>query len=131
MQLFQFIGAAVGSSIVAAVISLVWPLVTTSAMPPVLTKVRDIVIQTPVGKEVSTVLGVSDLSSVSPINFSDVVTKQATQAVGFAETSIKNSVSITIIKQFVTRFDLLPDDQKQVVRASICSEPTPTVTTTQ
>lgn len=79
MQLFQFIGAALGSFVVVSVVSLVWPLVTTAPMPATVQTVRDILMQTSAGKEASVVLGVEDPTTVTPVNVQEFVSKKRQQ----------------------------------------------------
>ncbi|MEK7577178.1 MAG: hypothetical protein AAB492_00985 [Patescibacteria group bacterium] len=123
MQLFQFIGAALGSFVVVSVVSLVWPLVTTAPMPATVQTVRDILMQTSAGKEASVVLGVEDPTTVTPVNVQEFVSKKATAILGAAENTVKQTVTTAVITQVLTRFQELPDDQKQVVRESICITP--------
>lgn len=130
MPLFQFITAALAGSLVVATASLVWPLVSTTPLPPALQTVRSIVLQTPAGEEVSKVLGVSDPTTTIPINVPEFVASKASEALGVAENAVRQSVTTTVITQLVTRFQQLPEDQKQTVRTVICAEPTPPVETT-
>ncbi len=127
MQLFQFIGALVGSAIVVATASIAWPLVTLSPMPPVLTNVRNVVIQTPLGQQASSVLGVSDPSQTKPINVSEFVASKASEAFMATKESITKSATTSILTQLMTRYKELPEDQKRVVRASICTQESSTL----
>lgn len=123
MHLFQFIGALLGSAVVVASASIVWPLVTSKAMPPALESVREVVIETPIGQQASQVLGVSDPEKVTPVNIPELVVYKASEAILVAEGAIKNVATTTIVTQLVERFKDLPDDQKQAVRVSICAPP--------
>lgn len=131
MQLFQFIGALVGSAIVIATASIAWPLVTVSPMPTVLEDVRRVVIQTPLGQQASNVLGVSDPSQSKPVNVSEFVTNKASEVLMATKESLTKSATTTILTQLMTRYKELSEDQKQVVRASICVQEStiPTETT--
>ena len=131
MQLFQFISASLVGSLVVVAVSLVWPLVTASTMPPVLEAVRNTVVQTPVGSDASTILGVTDPSTVTPVNVPEFIANKSSELLGVAQNSIKQSVTTTVITQLVTRFQQLPDDQKEAVRISICAQPTPVVEATE
>lgn len=131
MQLFQFIGATVGSFLMIAIVSLVWPLVTVSPMPPIIETVRDIVVKTPAGQDASAVLGVTEPTTVTPVNVPEFVAQKAKDALSVTENAVKQSVTTAVIAQVVTKFNELPDDQKQIVRSSICVVPTPTEETTQ
>lgn len=123
MHFFQFFGAAFGSAVVIGAASLLWPLVTASTMPPALENVRDFVMKTSVGQEASKVLGVSDPLAITPINIPDIISKKASETISNSTNTVNEIVSTTVITQMVTRFKELPEDQKQIVRTSICTIP--------
>lgn len=123
MHFFQFIGAALGSAVVIGAASLLWPFATGSTMPPTLDKVRGLVMQTSLGQEASKVLGISDSSTITPVNIPDLITKKASEAISSSTNTINEIVSTTVITQLVTRFKELPEAQQQAVRTSICPIP--------
>lgn len=103
----QFIGASIIAGTVMTLVSFLWPKVTTQPRPEVLTKIHDVVVQTPIGNRIEAVLG------EQTINISSAVSSVANSVVTKATTSAKQSV---ILKMF----DSLPDDEKDSFRAEIC-----------
>lgn len=107
MPLFQFIGAALGASAMVTLASFVWPKVTSQPRPEALSKVYEVVSQTPIGQSIEQVLG------DQTVDVQEIVASKAAEAV----TSVTNSVKRnTVLKMF----EALPDEEKAAFRAAIC-----------
>lgn len=124
MPLFQFIGAAIGGSIVIAFASLLWPRISSDPRPIALTKVRDMVIETPAGANLASVLGVADESAAEPININDMVVTGTTAVINTVATTAQRAVTNRVLETLVGQFNGLPEEDKASFRAQIC-EPTP------
>lgn len=120
MPLFQFIGAAIGGSVVVVFASLLWPRVTSQPRPEALTKVREIAIQTPAGLNLAQVLGVTDESGIQPTSINDVVTTGTNAAIDTVTKSAQHAVTTRILETLGKQFNDLPEDEKATFRAQIC-----------
>lgn len=120
MALLQYIGVALGSAVMLSFVSLIWPKVTVEPRPKQLTQVRNIVIQTPVGKEAARVLGVSDESNIEPASIGELVAQQANMAVTTVQKSAQRAVTSRLITQLAAQFEQLPKDQQQEFQELIC-----------
>ena len=121
MPLFQFIGAAIGGSVVVVFASLLWPRVTTQPRPEALTKVREMAIQTPAGLNLAQVLGVTDESGIQPTSINDVVTTGTNAAIDAVTKSAQHAVTTRILESLGKQFNDLPEDEKATFRAQICA----------
>lgn len=124
MPLFQFIGAAFGAGLMLAVTSLVWPRITSDPRPPALTKVRDVVMTTAVGKNAANVLGVTDESKITPVSVTTLVTEGATAALDGVAKTAQHNVTTKLIESLGKQFDSLPEDEKKTFREQICQPAT-------
>lgn len=123
MPLFQFIGAAIGGSVVIAFASLIWPRVSSDPRPPALTRVREMVIETPVGANLAQVLGVTDESAAEPISIGSLVTSGANAVVDTVAKSAQRAVTNRVLETLATQFNGLPEEDKAAFRAQICAPP--------
>jgi hypothetical protein len=121
MQLFQFLGAGIGAAVVVSFASLLWPKFTAQPRPPALTKVREMVVQTSVGKQAADVLGVSDDATPGPVNVGSFITSEGNAIVSNVGKAAQNAVTSKVIEQLASQFDKLPDDQKTQFQTLICS----------
>jgi len=120
MQLFQFIGAAIGGSVFVVFASLIWPRVTNQPRPEALTKVREIAIQTSAGHNLAQVLGVTEESSIQSTSIHDVVTTGTNAAIDAVTKSAQHAVTTKILESLGNQFNNLPEEEKQTFRAQIC-----------
>lgn len=120
MPLFQFIGAAIGGSIVIVFASLIWPKVTSDPRPEALTKVRDMAIQTSAGQNLAQVLGVTEESGITPTSVGDIVTVGTNAAIDAVTKSAQHAVTTRILESLAKQFNDLPEDEKAAFRAEIC-----------
>ncbi len=121
MPLFQFIGAVIGGSVVVVFASLLWPRVTSEPRPEALTKVREITIETPVGYNLATVLGVTDETGIAPTSVNEVVTTGTNAAIDAVAKSAQHAVTVRIMESLANQFNDLPEDEKATFRAQICA----------
>lgn len=108
VMLFQFIGAMIGTGVMVSLASLVWPKITNQPRPELLTRVHDVVVETPLGKNIEGVLG------EQTVNMSEIVSSAANTAVTSVTKSAKQSV---ILKMF----ESLSEDEQEEFRAQICT----------
>ena len=104
----QFIGVSVMTGVILALVSFLWPKVTNKPRPEALTKVRDIAVQTPLGREVENILG------EQTSNVSEAISSAASSAVNSVTSNAKQSVMQKM-------FNVLSEDEKASFRADICS----------
>lgn len=120
----RFILVTIGTSLVISAASIMWPKLTTKARPQALQVVHDVVIKTSAGQQLSNVLGVTDETSVQPINISSVASTVANGAVSALTKQAQNVVVTQATNEIAKQYDQLSPDQKQVLENIIC-KPTP------
>lgn len=118
--LFQFILTLVSSVAVISGASLVWPLVTHAPSPEPLAKVREMVLQTDVGRQAAQTLGVSDMTNVEPINVSSVASDVVSNVVSTASQKVQDAATREIIIQVVKKIETLQPDQQEEIKKVIC-----------
>lgn len=121
MSALQFLLASIGATIAISLVSLLWPKVTTNPSPAVLTQVRNVVVQTPLGKQAADVLGVSDSQSSGPINVKDWAVSEGNAIVSNIAESASQVVVSQVVKQMIGQIDKLPDNQKVELRQILCA----------
>jgi len=116
----NFLIALVVATVTIAGGSIAWPRITKQPRPKLLQDVKNIVIQTSVGKETANVLGVSDEAHITPVNLGQV----AAGAVGQVKTVVQNRVQAIIVgnavNQLHQQFERLSPDQKTQIQEIIC-----------
>lgn len=123
MPLFQFIGAAIGASVVISVTSLIWPRVTREPRPEALSRVREVVMQTQMGQGVAQVLGVADETVAMPIDVNSAVSHTATYVIDSVTKSAQRAVTSRLIESIAKQFNELSEEDKASFRAQICVPP--------
>ena len=121
MQLFQFAGAALGASVVISLASLLWPKVSAEPRPPVLSKVREMVVSTDIGKNAAQVLGVTDEANTVPVQIGSFVAGTANAAIDSVTRSAQHAVTARLLETLAGQFNGLPDEDKKAFRARICT----------
>ena len=121
MSTLQFVFAAFGAAIAISVASLLWPKLSANPEPPLLTTVRSVVQQTPLGAQAADVLGVSDAASAEPINLSDWAVSQGNAILAHIEESATKTVVSSVAKQLIGQIDALPEDQQSELRSILCA----------
>lgn len=121
MPFFQFIGAAIGGSLVIVFASFIWPRVTTDPRPEALTKVREMAIETQAGYNLAQVLGVTDESGIQPTSIGEVVTNGTNAAIDAVTKSAQHAVTTRILESLAKQFNDLPEEEKATFRAQICA----------
>lgn len=111
---FQFLGALIGTGLVVSVASLVWPRVSQQPRPVQLEKVREVVIQTPFGKQADEFLG--------SINVSSVASSLAQSAGNAVAEKVTQEVTNRAVSQIISQIDKLPQGQRQVLEDAICKK---------
>ncbi len=121
MPLFQFIGAAVGAGAVVVFASLVWPKITSQPRPESLDKVRDVVMETEVGKNIANTLGVTNDTTVTPVSISSLAASAAQTVVTNIVKETQNTVTTKVLESAVKQFDQLPQAEQSKFRQLICT----------
>lgn len=103
-------------------VSLAWPTFTTVPMPAFLTKVHDVVIKTPVGAQVASVLGVSSDASV-PVDLQELATSAASDIVSGIEEKIRGVVVGQMVLQLQRQIEKLPTSEQVKAKDAICRFP--------
>ena len=123
MPIIQYVAAAFGSAVVISVVSLVWPRVTAQPRPKQLTQVREMVMQTDVGKNMAQVLGVTDEGGIKPVSVGEFVAEQATVVVSNVASSAQQAVTSQVLSQLAKKFTELPKEEQEQFKALICAPP--------
>lgn len=121
MSALQFLISSIGATVVISLTSLLWPKFTTKPSPPVLTQVRKVVEQTPLGRQAADVLGVSDSQETAPVNVKEWAVAQGNAIVSNIEDSASRAVVSSVVRQMVGQIDKLPNDQKLQLQQILCS----------
>ncbi|MBI5619331.1 hypothetical protein HY950_00015 [Candidatus Gottesmanbacteria bacterium] len=100
--------------------SLLWPKLTARVRPKPLTEIRNVVMQTPMGKQAATILGVSDEGAVTPINVSSVASSLVSGVVSAVGQKAQETVTRQAVQQLINQVDQLPADQKQQIQEALC-----------
>ena len=116
----QFFAVLLASTIALASGSLLWYKVTKSPRPEVLTKVRDVLLTTPVGKQAAGMLGVEDESKVEPINVSSVAGSIVSSVATSVEKQVQNVVVGQVVTQIAKQYDGFNSEQKKQLEELIC-----------
>ncbi len=112
--LMTVIGAAV-----VALVSLLWPKVTTKPEPAPLEQVRDTVLGTEVGQIAANLLGVTD-KNVQPVNMTDTISSVAGVVTSSVEQKVQQIVSDQVAAQVIKQYQQLPATQQDRVEEMIC-----------
>ena len=103
--------------------SLLWPRLTKEPRPVPLQQVRNVVVQTQIGKQAASVLGVSDEAHVQPINIANT----ASEIIGAGEQAVEQRIQYVIVQnainQLMSQINKLPKDQQTEIRQQLCTPP--------
>lgn len=119
-MLFQFVGAAIGASIVMTFASFLWPKVTSEPRPEALTRMRDVVIHTTMGQRLADVLGVSDETQVTQVSIGDTVTYGTNAVIDTISKSAQRAVTAKLLETLGSQFNNLSEEDKIIFRTQIC-----------
>lgn len=117
---FQFLLVALSSAAVVVTASLGWPRITTSPRPEPLTKVHDMVVETPFGRELANTLGVSDQARIEQINISSVAAGVAGSVGAEIQKKTQSAVLSTVVQQLLKQYGQLSSEQQQDIQTLIC-----------
>lgn len=112
----QFIGSFIVSSILLVGGSLVWPVVMKKERPAVLQAVRDTVVETEIGKQAEDVLG----TYTDPKQISSMSSQVITQMQASVQHTVEDTVTTKVIEEVIKRFETLPIEKQEEMRAVIC-----------
>jgi len=120
MQMFRIIGAVVGGALILAVVSVVWPRVSNDPRPDALTKVHDVVLETPLGQNLENVLGETDDATGAPLSIGAAVTTGTNAVVDAVTKSAQHAVTSKILESLAGQFQRLTEEEKDAFRAQVC-----------
>ncbi len=100
--------------------SLVWPKVTSAPRPQLLQQVHDSVVKTPVGSQVSRVLGVTDDKNVAPINLGNIANDAWNGIKNAAQKRAQTILMSQVTAQLTSQYEKLPPDQQKTLQEIIC-----------
>lgn len=118
--ILKFIISLVSTFVVVAGTSLVWPKLTNYPRPEPLTQVRNVVLDTSIGKGVAQALGVQDEASATPVNIGAVAGTAISSAAASVQQKAAAAVTREIIIQVVNKIETLNPDQQQAIKDQIC-----------
>lgn len=114
-----FLAFIIASSAVTG-ISLLWPKFTSRRRPEPLQKVRDVIMETHLGKEAAQTLGVTDEKNVEPIQVSSVAATVVSNVNAVVRQKTEEIVTQQIVNQIVRQLEALPEEKRDKVREAVC-----------
>ncbi len=120
MGKFQIIASILGAVVVVSLVSLIWPKFTTQPRPLPLGQVRDLVLATKTGQSIAQVLGVTNESTIEPINISSVASSVTESVISGVQHRAQSIVVHQAVKELTKQFDQLPQEQQQEIQQLIC-----------
>ncbi|MBI3956322.1 hypothetical protein HY339_03630 [Candidatus Gottesmanbacteria bacterium] len=111
--------AGVAGAAVVALVSLLWPKVTTEPEPVALEQVRGTVLGTKAGQTAANLLGVTD-KNVQPVNMTDTISSVAGVVTSSVEQKVQQIVSDQVAAQVIKQYQQLPATQQDRVEEMIC-----------
>lgn len=118
--MFQFVIALIVGVVSVSGGSLIWPRLTTNPRPEVLQQVHDVVIKTPMGNQMATVLGVADEANVAPLNLGELAGSAAGEVKSAAEKRAQMVIMTQVTRELSKQYEKLPEDQKIQLQQIIC-----------
>lgn len=118
----RFIVGLLFTGVVLSLVSIGWPRFTTSSRPEPLQKVHDAVKDTPLGRQVSQVLGVSTEENPKPIDVQSLIVQMKDWAAGKIQEKTDEVITRQAINQINQRFNRLSEKEKMILHAAICGE---------
>ena len=119
--IFQFILTLAASVAVISGTSLLWPRFTSKPSPEPLTKVREVVLQTDVGRQAAQILGVSDTNTIEPVNVSSVAGSVVSNALTNVQQQVQDAATREVIIQVVKKIETLNPSQQEEIKKAICN----------
>jgi len=119
MQGVRFVMASVAGAVIVLCMSLLWPKVSDTPRPEILTQIYEAVVQTDPGRYAANVLGVADETDATPVS------KAAASVIKSAAEGLSSytaqAVTVRLMETVLSRFDTLSEKQQQHVREQICA----------
>lgn len=122
--MLRFVLTLFAAGVIVSGVAIAWPRLTSQPRPEPLTRVNDIVKNTPVGKNIANVLGISDNESVEPINIASVASSLSASLIKAAEDRAARIVVTQAVRQLASQFDGLPENDKKQIQEFICKSST-------
>ncbi len=104
-----------------ALLSLAWHRLTPTPRPMILTAIRSSFLKTPLGLELSNVLGVSDETQNAPLDPAEIVKNAREKTLESINQRFSFVLTTQAIRGLLSRFDELSEEQKSVLREYVCS----------
>ncbi len=101
-------------------VAIAWPKFTSQPRPDPLTRVNDIVKNTPVGKNIAKVLGISDDMSTEPINIASVASSLTERIAQTVQDRASHIVVTQAVRQLAWQIDKLSAGDRQQVQELLC-----------
>jgi hypothetical protein len=121
----RFIAGLLFTGVVLSLISIGWPRFTASSRPEFLQKVHDAVKDTPMGRQVSQVLGVSTEVPPKPIDVQSLLIQLKDWTAGKIQEKTDEIITRQAILQIKQRFNSLNEKEKLILQTAICQPSTP------
>ncbi len=118
--IMRFILAALTTGVAVSGVSLVWPKFTSKPAPDPLVQVRDVVLQTSIGKQAAEVLGVSDGTQTAPVDIGSAAGSIVNTVMQDMEKKVQDAATKEIIIQVINKIETLDPGQKEEVKKAIC-----------
>jgi hypothetical protein len=121
----RFIAGLLFTGVVLSVVSIGWPRVSASPRPEFLRKVNDSVKDTPVGRQVSQVLGVSSEDPPKPIDVQSLIIQLKDWTAGKIQEKTDEVITRQAVIQINQRFNSLNEKEKLILQEAICQPSSP------
>ncbi len=124
--MIQFILTFFMAVVTVSGVAIAWPKFTSQPRPEPLSRVNDIVKNTPVGKNIANVLGISDNESVEQINIASVASSLTERIAQTVEDRTSRIVVTQAVRQLASQVDKLSSEDRKQIQDLICkSEASP------
>ncbi len=122
--MIQFVIIFLVAAVTISGVAVAWPKFSSEPRPAPLVKVNDIVKGTPVGKNIASVMGISNETTAEPINVASVATSLKEKLVKAVGEKAQHIVVTQAVRQLASQFDTLPDGDKKQIQELICKPST-------
>jgi hypothetical protein len=118
----KFIVFVVIGAMTLSFVSIAWPKFSRLERPQLLTEVHNAIKETPLGKQVSQVLGVTDERSIEPIDLGIVTNDFGNYAIDTVKNKTEEIIARQAVLQLNQRFDKLGAKEKLILQEAICQQ---------
>lgn len=116
----RFLAAALIVGFAAIGVSLLWKKFTDRPRPEPITQLHDMVLNTKLGQDAASVLGVEDderVKKIDPVSLTNSIMNDVIRSV---EIKLKETVTQQVTTQLIKQYENLPEGQRSAMKEMIC-----------